>query len=71
MKKRKYSLQEIQLAEKQLLNPSKRLIADYMFPSKIRAKRPKAIKIDIKQINVSIDEIDENAFDSLKKWSDE
>ena len=47
MKKRKFSLQDIQLAEKQLLNPSKRLIADFMYPSRIKAKRPKAIKINV------------------------
>lgn len=66
MKTRKFSLQEIQMAEKQLLSPTKRLIADYMFPSKIRATRPKTIKIQINPPNISVKEINEDAFDSLK-----
>jgi hypothetical protein len=66
MKKKKYSLQEIQLAEKQLLNPSKRLIADYMFPSKIKAKRPKLIKLTPEPESYELDDINEDAFDSLK-----
>ncbi|MCB0536177.1 MAG: hypothetical protein KDE33_01495 [Bacteroidetes bacterium] len=66
MKQRIYTLQEIQLAEKQLLNPAKRLVADFMYPSKIKAKRPKLLSIDIKPENISINDINDNAFDSLK-----
>lgn len=66
MKSRKHSLQEIQLAEKQLLYPSKRLIADYMFPSKIKAKRPKLIKTAPAPEIVDLNNINEDAFDSLK-----
>ena len=66
MKKRKYSLQEIQLAEKQLLNPSKRLIADFMFPSKIKAKRPKSIKVNVTLKNINIVNISPDEFNSLK-----
>lgn len=66
MKKRQYSLQEIQMAEKQLLYPSKRLIADFMFPSKIKAKRPKLLKLAPIPPITDIDEINTNAFDSLK-----
>lgn len=36
MKEKKYSLQEIQIAARQLLNPAKRLAADFMFPAKIK-----------------------------------
>jgi len=66
MKQRSYTLQKIQLAQKQLLNPAKRLVADFMFPSKIKAKRPKFLSINIKPENISINDINENAFDSLK-----
>lgn len=66
MKQRVFSLQEIQLAEKQLLNPSKRLVADFMYSSKIKAKRPKLLKVDIKPSEVTLDDINENAFESLK-----
>ena len=65
MKQRKYSLQDIQLAEKQLLNPAKRLVADFMLPSKIKAKRPKLFSLDIKLTNISLDDINPNFFDSL------
>lgn len=70
MKKRKYSLQEIHMAEKQLLIPSNRLIADFMYPSRIRAKRPKPIMVRVKPDNINIQDINENAFDSLKSSID-
>jgi hypothetical protein len=67
MKQRIYSLQDIQLAEKQLLNPSKRLIADFMYPSKIKAKRPKLIKLNITPSNICLNDLNEDAFDSLNR----
>jgi len=66
MKKRKFSLQDIQMAEKQLLNPSKRLIADFMYPSRIKAKRPKAVKINVTLKNINIEDIPVDVFDSIK-----
>lgn len=66
MKERAYSLQEIQIAVKQLLDPAKRLAADFMFPVKIKAKRPQKISTDIEIKKIDLSEIDENAFDSLK-----
>jgi hypothetical protein len=66
MKKRKFSLQDIQMAEKQLLNPSKRLIADFMYPSRIKAKRPKAVKINVTPKNINIEDISVDIFDSIK-----
>lgn len=66
MKEKKYSLQEIQIAVRQLLDPAKRLAADFMFPSKIKAKRPQKISIDIPLEKIDLNDIDENFFDSLK-----
>lgn len=66
MKERRYSLQEIQIAVRQLLDPAKRLAADFMFPSKIKAKRPQKISIDIPVDKIDLNDIDENTFDSLK-----
>ena len=66
MKEKRNSLQEIQIAVRQLLDPAKRLAADFMFPSKIKAKRPQKISIDIPLVNIDLNEIDENTFDSLK-----
>lgn len=66
MKDRKYSLQEIQIATKQLLDPAKRLAADFMFPAKIKAKRIQKIAVEMPVETISLDDMDENAFDSLK-----
>ena len=38
MKEKKFSLQEIAIAVRQLLDPSKRLAADFMFPTKIKSR---------------------------------
>lgn len=66
MKERKYSLQEIAIAAKQLLDPAKRLAADFMFPIKIKAKRIQKITVEIPVEKIDLSDIDENAFDSLK-----
>ncbi|WMI64099.1 hypothetical protein RBH94_08445 [Aestuariibaculum sp. YM273] len=66
MKKKEFPLQEIAVAAKQLLNPAKRLAADFMFPSKIRTKRIQTIKSTLSFKEIRIDSLDENAFDSLK-----
>jgi hypothetical protein len=66
MKEKKYPLPEIAVAVRHLLDPAKRLAADFMFPSKIQAKRPQKISIDIPINKINVNDIDENAFDSLK-----
>lgn len=66
MKEKKYSLQEIALAAKQLLDPAKRLAADFMFPSKIKAKRPQKLSVEVPEEKITLNDIDENALDSLK-----
>jgi DnaJ-class molecular chaperone len=66
MKKKEYSLQEIAIAAKQLLDPAKRLAADFMFPSKIKAKRIQPIKSNLIYKEININNINEDAFDSLK-----
>jgi len=66
MKERKYSMHEISTARNQLMTPSKRLCADFMFPSKLKAKRPKLITVLIPTKNIDLSSINENAFDSLK-----
>jgi hypothetical protein len=66
MKDKKYSLTEIAIASRQLLDPAKRLAADFMFPARIKAKRPQKIQLDIQLPNISLEEINDNAFDSLK-----
>ena len=66
MKERRYSLPEIQIAVRQLLDPAKRLAADFMFPSKIKAKRPQKISVDIPVDKIDLNDIDEDTFDSLK-----
>ena len=66
MKERKHSLQEIQIAVRQLLDPPKRLAADYMFPIKIKSKRIQKITVEIPVEKIDLNDIDENTFDSLK-----
>ena len=66
MKEKKYSLQEIAVAVRQLLDPAKRLAADFMFPVKLKVKRQPPIAVDITIENISINDIDENALDLLK-----
>jgi hypothetical protein len=66
MKERKYSLQEIQIATRQLLDPAKRLAADFMFPTRIKAKRIQKIHFDIPVEKIDLSDINDNEFDSLK-----
>lgn len=66
MKEKIYSLQEIATAARQLLDPAKRLAADFMFPSKIKAKRPQKIYVEAPEEKITLNDIDENAYDSLK-----
>lgn len=66
MQNKKYPLSEIANAARQLLDPGKRLAADFMYPAKIKAKRPQKIEIDVKISNLDVNNINENAFDSLK-----
>ncbi len=67
MKEKKHSLQEIQIAVRKLFDPAKRLAADFMYPSKLKAKRPQKISVDGIQIEeIDLNDIDENAFNSLK-----
>lgn len=66
MQKKKFPLTEIANAARQLLDPGKRLAADFMYPAKIKAKRPHKIEIDAQISKLDINSINENAFDSLK-----
>ena len=66
MKKKEFPLQEIAVAAKQLLDPAKRLAADFMFPSKIKAKRIQKVTVEFPIEKINLSDIDENAFDSLK-----
>ncbi len=66
MKEKKYSMQEIAVASKQLLDPAKRLAADFMYPAKIKSRRPQKIEVVIPIEEINITDIDDNAFDSLK-----
>lgn len=66
MKKKEYPLQEIAIAAKQLLDPAKRLAADFMFPSQIRVKRIQTVQSSLSYKEINIKTLNENAFDSLK-----
>ncbi|MBL7692747.1 MAG: hypothetical protein JNM41_14235 [Flavipsychrobacter sp.] len=66
MKERKFALQEIHKAVRELLEPAKRLAADFMYPGNIKVKRPQKIVIEIASKNIDLQSINENTFDSLK-----
>ncbi len=65
MKNKQFSPQELMLAQRQLLAPSKRLAADFMFPAKYKTKRPMKLEVNIKLQNIDLTSINEHAFDSL------
>jgi hypothetical protein len=66
MIEKKYSLTEIHSAMRQLLDPAKRLAVDFMYPAKIKAKKPPKITIDIAVAGLKVDDISDDSFDSLK-----
>lgn len=66
MKKKEFPLQEIAIAAKQLLDPAKRLAADFMFPARIKAKRIQPIHSTLSYKEINLSALNENAFDSLK-----
>ena len=65
MKKKEFPLQVIAVAVKQLLDPAKRLAADFMFPAKIKVKRIQPIQCNLQHKEINIDSLNENAFNSL------
>ena len=66
MKKKEYSLQEIQIATKQLLDPAKRLAADFMFPARIKARRIQIIQTNLEYQDINVNALNDDAFDSIK-----
>ena len=62
---RQFPINEIALATKQLLDAEKRLAADFMYPSKLTAKRPKKIESEIIVTEINLTEINPDAFCSL------
>ncbi|MFN8366730.1 MAG: molecular chaperone DnaJ [Candidatus Kapaibacterium sp.] len=66
MKKKEFPLQEIAIAAKQLLDPAKRLAADFMFPAKIKVKRIQPIQSTLTHQEINVNALNENAFNSLK-----
>jgi hypothetical protein len=69
MKRKEYSLQEIAVAAKQLLDPAKRLAADFMYPSKLKVKRILPIQSNLVKTQINLSAFDEDVFDSLQKNS--
>jgi DnaJ-class molecular chaperone len=65
MKKKVFPLHEIAVAAKQLIDPAKRLAADFMFPAKIRTKRILPIQNTLRIKEININALNENAFNSL------
>ncbi len=68
IKTKKYDGKELMEARNQLMIPSKRLVADFLFPSKLKSKRPKPIDINDLEVEgqVDVNSLNEDALDSLK-----
>lgn len=68
VKTARYSGRDLMEAQKQLMNPGKRLVADFLFPAKFKTKRPKLIETT--QLNKDAPDylltLDENKLDSLR-----
>lgn len=64
MKARVFRLPDIHIAEKQLLNPTLRLAADFISPTRIKANRILWIHSEWEE-TIDIQSIDENMFNSL------
>ncbi len=65
MKDRKFALKEIHEAERILATPVRRLVADFLFPSRIKSKRPKFLDLGQQLDETNITELDENAMDTI------
>ena len=65
MKKKEHPLNEITAAQRQLLNPEKRIAADFLFPARIKSRRLKKIKIKIQTNEINTNNINQDLFDSL------
>ena len=65
MKEKKYTLQEIHIAARQLLDPAKRLAADFMFPARIKARRIQIIQSNLEYQDINVYTLNEDTFDSI------
>ncbi|MDR2086727.1 MAG: hypothetical protein LBP72_06080 [Dysgonamonadaceae bacterium] len=65
MMEKKFPLTEIHSAMRQLLDPAKRLAADFMYPAKIKNQKPQKITLDVDIADLNIDNISDDSFDSL------
>jgi len=62
---KRYTPQELMLAQKQLLDPAKRLAADFVYPAKFHVKRASKIEANIEIENIEIETINENAYNNI------
>jgi len=68
IKSKKYDGKELMEARNQLMNPAKRLVADFLFPAKFKTKRPKLMDLSRLEVDEQIDctNLNNDALDSLK-----
>ncbi|GAA3984684.1 hypothetical protein [Hymenobacter antarcticus] len=65
LKTKRYQLAELQAAQRQLQSPAKRLVADFLYPSRPKAKRPKNFVLPIDESPVSFTSLAPDAYSSL------
>ncbi|EJF54860.1 hypothetical protein SapgrDRAFT_3215 [Saprospira grandis DSM 2844] len=62
-KEKKYSPKDIMQAQKELLDPAKRLAADFLFLDRIRAKRPRKFEQPELPKIKTLNQLAQNPFD--------
>jgi len=65
LKTKRYQLVDLQAAQRQLQSPAKRLAADFLYPSRPKAKRPKNIVLPIDENPVSFTSLAPDAYSSI------
>lgn len=66
MKNKTHTMQEIDEAKRHLLDPSLRLMVDFIFPSNTNENCYKLINIEIQPEEIDLSSLDNNAFNTLK-----
>jgi len=65
MKTKRYQLSELQAAQRQLQSPAKRLVADFLYPSRPKSKRPKNFTLPIDETPVLFTSLMPDAYSSI------
>jgi hypothetical protein len=65
LKTKRYQLADLQAAQRQLQSPAKRLAADFLYPARPKAKRPKNFVLPMDESTVSFTSLAPDAYSSI------